>query len=95
MYFCILKALYKQFLLIFTFKAYLLLRKWSVSYAHTFSHVIYDLILSSNLFKVGVYLGEVAFAQVPDLFLLLLGHDLTPVLEVVLVEDLKWYNKDG
>ena len=51
--------------------------------------------LSSNLFKVGVYLGEVAFAQVPDLFLLLLGHDLTPVLEVVLVEDLKWYNKDG
>ena len=51
--------------------------------------------LSSNLFKVGVYLGEVAFAQVPDLFLLLLGHDLTPVLEVVLVEDLKWNNKDG
>ena len=43
----------------------------------------------TNLFVVRVDLGEVAFAQVPDLLLLLFVHHLPPVFEEVLVEHLR------
>ena len=43
----------------------------------------------SNLLKVSVDLVEVALAQINNFFPLLWGHRLPPVLEKVLIEDLK------
>ena len=44
--------------------------------------------LLAHQLEVGVYLLEPALAEVPDGLLLPLGHDLSPVLEVVPVEHL-------